>query len=247
MSLNHLEMVFSCDKAYSVRKQGDSHRYPVTIPTEVLNETSFENRQDMGFYILIDKTGLLYLVYTDPEKADTTISLSRNSSTGTVRVPGPLASILGLEDATVEWSVYKEGDTRTIVGKTSVSLSEVTNERNILTTQPLDHIVQDVEDESSSWTQEQFRIYLNTDMMAPLGWVPGQNLELSIMTEDGVPVICLSPAENEFKYKTQRATETGPNQADAIVNIPTAVVRSLRFVDVELNWSVKGDTLFARL
>lgn len=233
------ETIAEKDRQYRIRRQGSSHRYPVTAPTDILENAGIEHKQKVGFAVNIDDDGRVNLRYSGDRTSEMTLSAARYESTGELRVPSAIGAILELGDEELSWTVEQSGDVRVVNGETTRVLDEINmGPASPLSVEPLDHITQDIDtEEHGSWSQEQFRLYMNTDMLSPLGWVANQRIELSVRHNGGTPLFVFGPTKDETDYVTQRASETGRNQVDATVNFPNAVVRGFGVLDTDFMWS----------
>lgn len=240
-----VETVATKERAYRIRRQKNSHRYPVTAPTDILESADIEHRQSVGMGLTIDSDGRVHLRYSGDVEAPLTLSAAHYDNTGELRVPSAIGAVLNLGDEEVTWSVEDTGSTLVIDGETTRVLDEFDMaSAEVLTADSLGHITQDIDsEEHGSWSQEQFRFYLNTEMLSPLGWTTNQRVELTVMHRDGSVVFVFAPTENTENYSTQTASETGESQVDATLNIPNSVVRGFGVIDTEFMWSASDSML----
>lgn len=242
MDKTQFNVVSRNDRAYRIRKQKGGHRYPVTAPVDILDSAGVEHKEDVSFSIGVSSDGRVSVRYSSDLDGLITISASRYESTGELRIPGSIGAILELGDEKVQWCVYEDSDgSRSIVGETTKSIPESeTVQGDSIAVSPFMHITQET---SHNGGQEQFRLYLNTEMLSPLGWAPNQRVEIDLEYSDSKPVIVFSPTNSTQKHKTKKASDTGSGQVDATLNVPTAFVRSLNLVDVEFELVARGDEL----
>lgn len=234
--MNNLEstLVETNERPYRIRKQKESHRYPVTAPTNILTSSGVKHKDDVGFSIEINNNGRVFFLYSSDLEGLLTVSVSHYDNTGELRIPGSIGAVLKLNDEEIQWSVREFPDSsRIIVGKSTKFISEANTKGTLLGNSHFKHITQNIEKNEKSWSQEQFRMYLNTEMLSSLGWASNQRVELSLKHLDGKPIVEFSPTDSTEKHKTQKAGDTGSGQVDATLNLPIALSRSLNFVNAE--------------
>lgn len=246
MTVTQVETIETKEREYRVRRQGDSHRYPVTVPTDILDAAGIEHQDDIGISVDFSEQTLLIKCSVDAP-ARKQISVSKYENTGEIRIPSAIGAVFDLGDEEVTWRVDKAESQRLVIGDTTKKVGESQmGSSEPLLADSLSHVTQNIDsNEYGSWSQEQFRIYLRTEHLSPLKWVEDQQVDLSVQVNQEKPVLVFEPTEGEEEYLTQNATATGFGQADAILNIPNDIARVLGLVDTELLWTEENGALFA--
>lgn len=245
----NLTTVSASDRAYDVRKPDESHRYPVTTPINVLKAAQISNREDLTVRFTLDEEGRLSLQYSSATDTDVlTISATRHHNTGSVRIPSAAGAVLDLGDATVSWEAVESTDGRRLRGETNVKLPELdTSSATPIDFDGLDHITQDIDEEYGSWSQEKFRLYLNSEKLARLGWASNEDVRVSIAHQGGTPALVFEPTDETTQYAVRTASETGASQVDATLTVPNAVVRGFGFTETKFTWATLDEGTFIAL
>jgi hypothetical protein len=236
---------------YNVRQTPGTKRFRLTVPKKLLLSNDIMESRKVGFRPVIDKDGVLTLVYTtDLEAAQKEITLSF-SNTGVVSIPSVFATATGLGDATVSWTASDTEDGGVeFHGRTDVVLPEVEPQSaRLVEHETLDWREQaDVEYDGRSWSQEQFRRYFTNSEREDLGWETNQQLRLDIKRRGTRPALVFTPVDDVSTVPAnlvKRAGPTTPGQSDAMLYIPNDTVRALGLVGAPLMWLDDGGSLIA--
>lgn len=245
--LKHLSNV---GKTYSIRKQRNSYRYRVTLPSSTLDEINVENGDELGFWIKINSNNRLQLVYeTDPSTCSILTSVSKHSS-GELTIPSAVGAAANLRKESTTWDTYKRSNgSYIIVGTTTKELeSHETEGPQFLANKPLRHTEQNVNHEGESWDQEHFQLYLTVESADKLGWLDGETIGIKLICVDGSIGIKYTRLLEDIPEKSQKKVQkTGDYQRDRIAYTPNGLVRSLKYVNKPLDmYATNAGTLLVR-
>lgn len=238
-------------RSYSIRKQRNSHRYRVTIPTENLSEVGVENGDELGFWIKANSDNRLQLIYeTDLSKCNIITSVSKHSS-GELTIPSAVGAVALLGEESILWDTYECSDgSYTIIGTTTKELETYeTDSNSYLVNKPLRHTEQNVSHEGDEWEQEHFQLYLPVADAEKLGWLDGEMIGLVLISIDGHIGLKYTRRNESIPEKAQKKVQkTGEYQRDRIAYTPNGLVRSMRIVNkpVDMYATNAGSLLLRR-
>jgi hypothetical protein len=219
-----------------------------------MERAGIEHKQRLGVSAAINEDGFLTLIYNikDAGSSPLSISATNRASVGEVVIPSGIGAVFNLESIDARASLVNrngDGELHLVIAK-QVPQADIDDAEPVSTCR-LDHIEQDISTGSGSWQQEQFRLYMNTEDLAELGWAVNETVGISIFRQNETPILCFEGnlSENtktDYLEKMQKTiSETGETQVDGLLYVPNDIVRSLSLVETEFNWVTNGSTLFA--
>lgn len=245
---NHkYKRVASVSRSYSIRKQRNSYRYRVTIPSSVLDEIGIDNGDDLGFWIRATDDKKLQLVYeTDLSDSHILTSVSKHSS-GELTIPSAVGASGMLEEENINWDTFERDDGSYIIaGTTSKEMKNHTSGGSKhLGRRELKHVKQDVSHKGQDWSQEHFQLYLPVDEAEEVGWLDGETVGLLLITIDGNIGLKFTRREQEASEKSRKKVQkTGEYQRDRLTYAPNGIVRSLKIMGKPLDlYATKAGSL----
>lgn len=244
---------FELSKTYPFRLTDSS--YLVTIGSKIIRETPLKEKEDFNFVPWVTAEGWLRIDFVSPNASSDEgcvipVGPSGSSFSCSVRVPASFARAISLGDTSVEWALYHHDEEGyTIRGHVDHQIETVVvDDGEMIAFEPLDWQRQTVVNgEELSSPQEQFRRHLSPDVMAQLGWEPNERVSLTVKRRGSQLCLVVEPDDESASGVDKKVAPTTKGGSDGLLYLPTAIVRSLGYVEEPLTWIADDNRLIGSM